>query len=79
MTVEQKACCYPRVKVPKEILVAWKSGSQQDVSRVENLGLGGLFVRTQHPLVVGTSLQLLFNTPEGEVRVRAIVRDVVMG
>ena len=28
---------------------------------------------------VGTSLQLLFNAPEGEVRLRAIVRNLVAG
>ncbi len=79
MTVEQKPRRYPRVTVQKEILVAWKNGSQKYVSRAQNLGLGGLFVRTQHPPALGTSLQLLFNAPEGEVRARAIVRSVVPG
>jgi hypothetical protein len=79
VAIEQKPRRYPRVKVHKEILVAWKNGSQKYVSRAEDLGLGGLFVRTQNPPVVGTSLQLLFNTPEGEVRVRAVVRSLVVG
>jgi hypothetical protein len=43
---------------------------------VENLGLGGLFIRTKTPPPTGTTLQLVFNTPQGEVRVRAIVRLV---
>jgi len=66
---------YPRVKLPKA-LVAWKVGSQKTVSPVENLGLGGLFVLTQNPPPAGTTLQLVFNTPQGEVRGRAIVRLV---
>jgi hypothetical protein len=67
---------YPRAKVPKSALVAWKSGSQKTVSPVENLALGGLFIRTKTPASIGTTLQLVFNTPQGEVRVRAVVRVV---
>jgi hypothetical protein len=79
VTKEQNARRYPRSKVRKHVLVAWKNGTQKYVSRVENLALGGLFVCTQNPPAVGTSLQLLFNAPEGEVRVRAIVRNLVPG
>jgi hypothetical protein len=79
VTREQNARRYPRSKIQRQLLVAWKNGSQKHVSRVENLALGGLFVCTQHPPAVGTSLQLVFNAPEGEVRVRAIVRNLVPG
>jgi hypothetical protein len=48
-------------------------------AQADNLGLGGLFIRTQNPPAMGTGLQLLFNAPEGEVRVRAIVRNLVAG
>jgi PilZ domain len=77
--MEQNARRYPRSKVQEQVLVAWKNGSQKHVSRVENLGLGGLFVCTQHPPAVGTTLQLLFKAPEGEVRVRATVRNLDPG
>jgi len=70
---------YPRVKTPKAALVAWKCGSQKFVSPVENLALGGLFIRTKNPPSAGTIVQLVFNTPQGEVRVRASARNVVMG
>ena len=70
---------YPRVRVPKNALVAWKNGSQKFVSPVENLALGGLFIRTKDPLRAGTTLQLVFNTPQGQVRVRAVVRNVKPG
>ena len=79
MTREQNARRYPRSKVQKPVLVAWKKGTEKHVSRVENLALGGLFVCTRDSPAVGTSLQLLFNTPEGEVRVRAIVRNLISG
>ena len=76
MTREQNARRHPRSKVQKQVLVAWMMGTQKHISR---LALGGLFVCTQDSPAVGTSLQLLFNAPEGEVRVRAIVRNLVPG
>lgn len=79
MTTSQNARRYPRHKVTKHVLVAWQHGTQKHVSRIENLGLGGLFIFTQTPSPVGTSMQLLFNAPEGEVRVRAVVRNLVAG
>ena len=79
MTKEQDGRRYPRSKLQKQILVAWKNGTQKYVSRVENLSLGGLFMCTSQSFPVGTSLQLLFNAPEGEVRVRAIVRNLSPG
>jgi PilZ domain len=79
VTTEKEGRRYPRSKVQKPVLVAWKSGAEKHVARVENLGLGGLFVCTKEAPPIGTSLQLLFNAPEGEVRVRAIVRNLVAG
>ncbi len=75
MTSGQSARRYQRVRLPTELLVAWRIGSQKYVSRAETLGLGGLFVRTEQAPAVGTSLQLLFNA----VRVRAIVRNLEPG
>src|SRR5260370_35823332 len=79
MTERQNKRRYPRVKVPKNALVAWKNGCQKFVSPVENLALGGLFIRTKNPLHVGTMLQLVFNAPQVQVRVRAVVRNVKAG
>src|SRR5258708_2040255 len=79
MTESENKRRYPRVRVPKNALVAWKNGSQKFVSPVENLALGGLFIRTKDPLNAGTMLQLVFNTPQGQVRVRAVVRNVKAG
>jgi hypothetical protein len=67
---------YARLRTPKSALVAWKNGSQKTVSPVENLALGGLFIRTKTPAALGSMLQLVFNAPQGEVRVRAVVRNV---
>ena len=70
---------YLRLKFPKQLPVAWKAGTQRDVSLAENLGLGGLFIRTKNPPKAGTTLQLVFNIPDGEVRVLAVVRNFVAG
>ena len=77
MTVEREMRRYPRRNAHKATPVVWKKGSDKYVSSLENLGLGGLFICTQQPPPAGTSLQLLFNVPEGEVRARAIVRNLV--
>jgi hypothetical protein len=76
MSVERDTRRHPRRNAHKAMMVVWKQGSQKYVSRLENLGLGGLFICTQQPPPQGTSLQLLFNVPEGEVRARAIVRNL---
>ncbi|MGH9560400.1 MAG: DnaJ domain-containing protein, partial [Terracidiphilus sp.] len=65
---------YRRVRAPKGTWVGWKSTGKTNTSRVENMGLGGLFVRTDNPLSTGSMLELVFDLPTGEVRARAIVR-----
>jgi hypothetical protein len=79
MTENENKRKYPRVRVPKGAFVAWMQGTQKTVSPFENLALGGLFIRTKAPASIGNTLQLMFNTPQGEVRVRAIVRMLKPG
>jgi hypothetical protein len=65
---------YPRFPAPKGTIVAWRSASRRTVSAVDNLALGGLFIRTPAPPSVGTFIHLLFDAPTGEVRARAAVQ-----
>ncbi len=65
---------YPRIELPKGMLVAWRGGGQQQVSRVRTLALGGLYITTPNPPAAGTILSLVFETPGGDVRARATVR-----
>jgi len=67
---------YPRVKPPKSFVVAWRSGMTREVSYVESLALGGLFIRTKRPVPLRSAVQLLLDTPAGQIRGRAIVRRV---
>ena len=70
---------YPRYKGLKPVPVAWMHGTNKSVAKAENLSLGGLFIGTPSPPPVGSLILLLFHTPEGEVRVRATVRNVKPG
>jgi len=66
---------YPRFNPPQPTFSAWQSADQRYVSRVGNLGLGGLFIRTPEPPPLGTLIQLLLDTSEGEIRARAEVKS----
>jgi hypothetical protein len=65
---------YTRLSSPKGTILAWQCASMRHVSRVANLGLGGMYVRTTEPPPLGTFIQLLFDVPTGEVRARAVVQ-----
>jgi hypothetical protein len=65
---------HPRLKPPKSVVVAWQAGMQRDVSRVESLAIGGLFLRTKKKVAVRSMIQILLDMPLGQVRGRGIVR-----
>jgi PilZ domain len=67
---------HPRIKPPKSVVVAWQSGTLRDVCYVENLALGGLFVRTKKKVPLRSAVQILLDMPVGQVRGRAVVRRV---
>jgi len=67
---------FQRISTPKGVWVAWQDGKQQNVSRVRDLNAGGLFISTPTPLPLGTVLTLLLSVPEGEIRSRAVVRNI---
>ena len=70
---------FARVKLPKGMLVAWQHIGGRSVSRVSTLGLGGLFISTSEPPPVGTLIKLVFDVPSGEVRARAMVKNIKAG
>jgi hypothetical protein len=70
---------FPRVKLPKGMLVAWQHTGGRSVSRVATLGLGGLFISTSDPPSIGAVVKIVFDVPGGEVRARAIVKNVKAG
>jgi hypothetical protein len=71
---------HQRVATPKGVWVAWQNDKQQqNVSRVRDLNVGGMFIATPTPLQLGIVLPLLMSVPEGEIRAKATVRNVVPG
>ncbi len=67
---------HPRVYAPKGMFVAWRAGSEQGVSRMGTMAMGGLFLHTPEPPKAGSTLELLFDIATGaEVRARAVVRN----
>ncbi|HET7109195.1 MAG TPA: PilZ domain-containing protein [Candidatus Acidoferrum sp.] len=70
--LEQRA--YPRIKPPSNILGAWRSGMQRDVSNIESLAVGGVFLRTKKKVAIRSLVQILLDMPVGQVRGRGVVR-----
>ena len=68
-----------RVETPQGVWVYWRCDGRDDTSRVRNLSLGGLFVETREPNVVGASARLEFLVQEGAIRAEAVVRHVDSG
>jgi hypothetical protein len=66
---------HARIPTPRGVWVSWRDTTRQDVSRVREIGFGGLFILTPNPMAVGTVLTLLLSVPEGEIRAGAIVRN----
>jgi len=64
---------YPRVKAPEGTLVGWQVGTKRSVSRLEDLALGGLFIRTPNPPPEQSLIKLVLPTGTGEVRARGVV------
>jgi Tfp pilus assembly protein PilZ len=76
---QSKSRRYPRVTLPKGMLVAWQVKSEHEVSAVITIGLGGLFVSTPRPPAVGETVRLVLCVPNGDVRAVAVVRDSQTG
>ena len=70
---------YPRASPPQRVLVAWRSASRNNIARFSTVGLGGMFIHEADPPPVGALLQLVFDTPNGQVRARATVRTAQAG
>ncbi len=54
--------------------VRWKSDGKTMASRLENVGLGGLYLHTANPAHEDTMIDVVFDLPTGQVYARAKVR-----
>jgi len=68
-----------RVETREGVWVDWRCIGREDISRVRNLSLGGLFVETPKPRGVGLTAKLEFLVQEGQIRADAVVRRAEPG
>jgi hypothetical protein len=68
-----------RVETPEGVWVDWRCAGREDISRVRNLSLGGLFVETSTSRGVDSTVELDFLVHEGQIRAEAVVRRVEPG
>jgi len=65
------------VETPEGLWVCWRCGGIEDVSRVCDLSVGGLFLSTPIPRPLGTKAKVDFLVPEGQIRAEAIVKHQI--
>jgi len=68
-----------RVPASADVWVYWKCRGQEDVSRVRDMSIGGLFIETPQPRPEGVLTRLYFLVQEGQIRADAVVRHAKSG
>src|SRR5216684_5987390 len=68
-----------RVETHERVWVDWRCDGREDISRVRNMSLGGLFVETRTSRGLGSTIKLEFLVQEGQIRADAVVRRVEPG
>jgi hypothetical protein len=68
-----------RTEANQSVYVYWSCSGRDDLSRVHDISLGGLFIETPNPRTLGASTQLHFLVSEGQIRADAIVRHATPG
>jgi len=68
-----------RVPTPGDVWVYWQCQRREDVSRVRDMSMGGLFIETPEPKAEGVLTRLNFLVPEGQIRADAVVRHATPG
>jgi hypothetical protein len=68
-----------RVAMSEELWVCWHSNGRDDISRVLDMSLGGLFLQTPALRKIDTPTKLDFLVSEGQIRADAVVRHVSPG
>ena len=61
------------------VWVYWRCNGRDDVSRVRDLSLKGVFVETEEQRAVGATIRLDFLVQEGQIRAEAAVQRVKRG
>jgi hypothetical protein len=65
--------------MPEDVWVYWRCDGYDDLSRVHNISLGGLFILAPKPKAAGITANIEFLVQEGQVRADAVVRHAMPG
>lgn len=68
-----------RTPIPDNVWIIWSRDGHDEISRVRDLSLGGLFVEMATPRAVGAAAILEFLVPEGQIGADAVVRHLRPG
>lgn len=69
-----------RVEIKEDVWVYWRCNGRDDLSRIRDLSLNGLFIQTRRPKAdTGVKTHVEFLVQEGCIRADAIVRHVEPG
>lgn len=63
----------------QNVWVYWNCDGRDDVSRVRDISMGGLFIETGKSKELGVATNLHFLVQEGQIRADAVVRHTVTG
>jgi hypothetical protein len=68
-----------RVETPESVYIYWRCFGRDDIGRVRNLCVGGLFIETRKPRPIGADAELNFLVQEGQIRANAVIRYMKPG
>ena len=68
-----------RLVIAEDVWVCWHANGRDDVSRVRDVSLGGLFLQTPAQRPIGAATKLDFLVSEGQIRADAVIRHVSRG
>jgi hypothetical protein len=77
-TATPSRCVNSRLAINEDAWVWWNSNGRDDVSRVRDMSLGGLFLQTPAQRPVGAPTKLDFLVTEGQIR-DAVIRHISGG
>jgi hypothetical protein len=67
-----------RIATLVDVWVCWNCNGREDISRVRDMGIGGLFLNTRLRRATGTPMKIDFLVQEGQIRADAVVRHAVL-
>lgn len=68
-----------RAPVLGEVWVYWSCEGRDDVSRIGNISVGGMFLESRTSRPVGSKIKLNFLVQEGQIRAEAVVQHAASG